>query len=83
MHLLETTGLVKEYGGRRVVNSVAINVKRGEVVGLLGKLIYKMVLLHLKPKWALASFLCMGLKLLSAVKHMELIKCYSINCINK
>src|SRR5512136_441088 len=36
MHLLETTGLVKEYGGRRVVNGVDINVKRGEVVGLLG-----------------------------------------------
>ena len=36
MHLLETVGLVKEYGGRRVVNSVDINVKRGEVVGLLG-----------------------------------------------
>lgn len=36
MHLLETTGLVKEYGSRRVVNSVDINVKRGEVVGLLG-----------------------------------------------
>ena len=36
MHLLETIGLVKEYGGRRVVNSVNINVKRGEVVGLLG-----------------------------------------------
>lgn len=36
MHLLETTGLVKEYGGRRVVGGVDINVKRGEVVGLLG-----------------------------------------------
>ncbi|MCM8761041.1 MAG: LPS export ABC transporter ATP-binding protein [Candidatus Omnitrophica bacterium] len=36
MHLLETIGLVKEYGGRCVVNSVNINVKRGEVVGLLG-----------------------------------------------
>ncbi len=36
MHLLETTGLIKEYGARRVVNSVDINVKRGEVVGLLG-----------------------------------------------
>ncbi len=36
MHLLEATGLVKEYGSRRVVNSVAINVKRGEIVGLLG-----------------------------------------------
>jgi len=36
MHLLETTGLVKEYGKRRVVGGVDINVKRGEVVGLLG-----------------------------------------------
>jgi len=36
MHLLETKGLVKEYGGRRVVDGVDINVKRGEVVGLLG-----------------------------------------------
>jgi lipopolysaccharide export system ATP-binding protein len=36
MHLLETQGLVKEYGGRRVVDKVDINVKRGEVVGLLG-----------------------------------------------
>ncbi len=36
MHLLETIGLVKQYGPKRVVNSVDINVKRGEVVGLLG-----------------------------------------------
>ena len=36
MHLLETIGLIKDYGAKRVVNSVAINVKRGEVVGLLG-----------------------------------------------
>lgn len=36
MHLLETTGLVKEYGARRVVGGVDINVKRGEIVGLLG-----------------------------------------------
>jgi len=36
MHLLETHGLIKEYGKRRVVNSVDINVKRGEIVGLLG-----------------------------------------------
>ncbi|MBP7055931.1 MAG: LPS export ABC transporter ATP-binding protein [Candidatus Omnitrophica bacterium] len=36
MHLLETTGLVKQYGGRKVVGGVDINVKRGEVVGLLG-----------------------------------------------
>jgi lipopolysaccharide export system ATP-binding protein len=36
MHLLQTHGLMKEYGGRRVVDSVDINVKRAEVVGLLG-----------------------------------------------
>jgi len=36
MHLLETTGLIKEYGSRRVVSGVDINVKRGEIVGLLG-----------------------------------------------
>ncbi|MBN1527089.1 MAG: LPS export ABC transporter ATP-binding protein [Candidatus Omnitrophica bacterium] len=36
MHLLETTGLVKEYGARRVVDGVEINVKRSEIVGLLG-----------------------------------------------
>ena len=36
MHLLETKGLVKQYGSRRVVNSVNIGVKRGEIVGLLG-----------------------------------------------
>lgn len=28
--------MVKEYGAKRVVNSVDINVKRGEIVGLLG-----------------------------------------------
>jgi lipopolysaccharide export system ATP-binding protein len=35
--LLHATGLVKVYGGRRVVNDVEIVVKRGEIVGLLGK----------------------------------------------
>lgn len=34
--LLRTEGLVKVYGGRRVVDGVDIHVKRGEVVGLLG-----------------------------------------------
>jgi lipopolysaccharide export system ATP-binding protein len=34
--LLRTEGLVKIYGGRRVVDGVDINVNAGEVVGLLG-----------------------------------------------
>jgi len=34
--LLRTEGLVKIYGGRRVVDGVDIHVKAGEVVGLLG-----------------------------------------------
>jgi lipopolysaccharide export system ATP-binding protein len=35
--LLRTEGLVKSYGGRRVVNEVEISVNKGEIVGLLGK----------------------------------------------
>ena len=34
--LLDARGLVKAYGGRRVVSNVNITVHRGEVVGLLG-----------------------------------------------
>src|SRR5213079_3357553 len=33
---LEADGLVKRYGGRAVVDGVAVNVHSGEVVGLLG-----------------------------------------------
>ena len=34
--VLATFGLVKSYGGRRVVNDVSIDLERGEAVGLLG-----------------------------------------------
>lgn len=34
--LLETQALRKSYGGRRVVDGVALTVRRGEIVGLLG-----------------------------------------------
>ncbi|MBR4674049.1 MAG: LPS export ABC transporter ATP-binding protein [Victivallales bacterium] len=34
--LLQAEGLVKVYGGRRVVNNVSIEARPGEVVGLLG-----------------------------------------------
>lgn len=36
MSLLRTESLAKEYGQRRVVNGVSINVEPGEIVGLLG-----------------------------------------------
>ncbi len=36
LHLLETRGLVKSYGERRVVDGLNISVGRGEIVGLLG-----------------------------------------------
>lgn len=36
LHLLETKGLVKTYGTRKVVDSLDISVGRSEIVGLLG-----------------------------------------------
>ena len=36
MTLLQSTGLVKSYGRRRVVDGVDFTVERGEIVGLLG-----------------------------------------------
>ena len=35
-NLLETNGLVKSYGGRRVVDGLSISVGRSEIVGILG-----------------------------------------------
>jgi lipopolysaccharide export system ATP-binding protein len=34
--LLQVQGLIKSYGGRRVVDEVKLHVRRGEIVGLLG-----------------------------------------------
>jgi lipopolysaccharide export system ATP-binding protein len=36
VHLLETHGLVKTYGGRKVVDGLSISVGRSEIVGILG-----------------------------------------------
>lgn len=36
MSVLSAAGIIKEYGGRRVVNDVSLEVNGGEVVGLLG-----------------------------------------------
>lgn len=36
MEVLSATNLIKEYGGRRVVKGVDINIHKGEIVGLLG-----------------------------------------------
>ncbi|MCC7491781.1 MAG: LPS export ABC transporter ATP-binding protein [Fimbriimonadaceae bacterium] len=35
--VLQTAGLIKAYRGRKVVNHVSINVRAGEIVGLLGQ----------------------------------------------
>ena len=35
--VLRTENLVKKYGQRTVANHVSINVKQGEIVGLLGR----------------------------------------------
>jgi lipopolysaccharide export system ATP-binding protein len=36
LHLLETKGISKTYGGRRVVEGLSISVGRSEIVGILG-----------------------------------------------
>jgi lipopolysaccharide export system ATP-binding protein len=36
LNLLETRGLVKSYGGRRVVDGLSISIGRSEIVGILG-----------------------------------------------
>lgn len=35
-NILEVTGLVKEYDGKKVVNGVSFQVKKGEIFGILG-----------------------------------------------
>ena len=36
VHLLETHGLIKSYGGRKVVDGLSISIGRSEIVGILG-----------------------------------------------
>lgn len=36
MHLLEIRNLSKSFGGRKVVDGIALNIQHGEIVGLLG-----------------------------------------------
>ena len=36
MSILKVEGLVKSFGGRKVVNGVSFEVQEGELVGLLG-----------------------------------------------
>lgn len=36
VHLLETHGLAKSYGGRKVVDGLSISIGRSEIVGILG-----------------------------------------------
>ena len=36
MQILKTENLVKTYRGRKVVNEVSLEIRQGEVVGLLG-----------------------------------------------
>jgi len=60
--LLATEKLVKEYGGRRVVNGVSVSVSAGEIVGLLGPngagktTTFNMVVGIVKPDEGLVKF---------------------------
>ena len=36
MSLLKAVSVAKSYGGRRVVSGISVEVKGGEIVGLLG-----------------------------------------------
>ncbi|RMF84973.1 MAG: ATP-binding cassette domain-containing protein, partial [Nitrospinota bacterium] len=36
MSLLETRGLVKDFGGLRAVNDISLRVEEGEIVGIIG-----------------------------------------------
>ena len=42
--VLRTEDLVKKYGKRTVVSHVSINVKQGEIVGLLGPNVFNKLL---------------------------------------
>src|SRR5476649_1053123 len=71
--LLSTEKLVKQYGGRRVVNGVSVNVGAGEIVGLLGPngagktTTFNMVVGVIKPDEGAVNFL--GRKITTMPMH--------------
>ncbi len=71
--LLEADGLVKEYGGRRVVDGVSLRIGRGETLGLVGEsgsgksTVARMLLRLIEPTSGSVRF--DGTDVLAANKH--------------
>jgi len=72
MNLLETTKLVKTYGGRTVVNEVSFVLAQHEIVGLLGRngagktTTFRMILGMVTPDSGAVAFDATDINLFSA-----------------